>query len=130
MLLLWRMDIHTGKGAVTFAFRPTSLMLPLVSCFVLCISDFLRNIRDLGLVALAWGPELELGLLNAVWGQRTKAPPWCVGRYGGHHGVCLVRFGWGTLPLRCLIGVGVAACYVCLSVCLSVCFRSRVVVGV
>ena len=35
-------------------------------------------------------------------------------------------FGWGTLPLRCLIGVGVAAC----SVCLSVCFRSRVVVGV
>ena len=35
-------------------------------------------------------------------------------------------FGWGTLPLRCLIGVGVAAC----SVCLSVGFRSRVVVGV
>ena len=28
-------------------------------------------------------------------------------------------FGWGTLPLRCLIGVGVAACSVCLSVCLS-----------
>ena len=61
------------------------------------------------------------------WGTRTRTTKCRMGGSaqrrlpGAWAGTGAPRriFGWGTLPLRCLIGVGVAACSVCLSVCLS-----------
>ena len=56
-------------------------------------------------IAEGAGGELELELLSAVWGAAHKGASLVRGPVRVVTGAPRRIFGWGTLPLRCLIGV-------------------------